>query len=103
MRKGLPELPDQKAARFASGYGRVLGMDQTYDKTLDDLREELRRADVGLAVVHAEYEAGAIAPALNEAVSQLVANDPVFEGFGTVPLDARSMKDRDIFDFLGYE
>ena len=22
---------------------------------------------------------------------------------GTVPLDARSMKDRDIFDFLGYE
>jgi predicted TIM-barrel fold metal-dependent hydrolase len=82
------EVPES----FATGYGRVLGMGQTHDRTLEDLRGELRDAGVDLAVVHAEYEHGAVAAQLNEAVAQLVAREPSMVGFGTVPLDSRSVR-----------
>jgi predicted TIM-barrel fold metal-dependent hydrolase len=85
-----PDAPVPES--FASGYGRVLGMDETYAKSLADLRAELAEAGVDRAVVHAEYESGAVAPALNEAVATLVAADSALVGFGTAPLDARSVR-----------
>jgi len=77
---------------FASGYDRVLGMAATYGRSLAELRSDLSEAGVEMAVVHAEYEFGDVAAELTEAVAALVADDPALIGFGTVPLDARTVR-----------
>ncbi len=76
---------------FRSGYDRVLSLSSSYERTAEMLREDLVAAGVTHAIVHAEYEYGDVAPALNEAVAALVATDERLVGFGTAPLDARSV------------
>jgi uncharacterized protein len=57
-------------------------------KTLADLVAEMDETGVSHAVVHAEYEHGDVADALNEAVAAVVADDPVrFSGYGTISME----------------
>jgi predicted TIM-barrel fold metal-dependent hydrolase len=77
-------------AALAQGYDAVLGMGSTHHRTTEQLREDLREAGVSHAVVHAEYEEGDVADALNEAVASLCASSDALSGFGTVSLDALS-------------
>ncbi|MCW2544915.1 MAG: amidohydrolase 2, partial [Frankiales bacterium] len=77
---------------FAAGYSRVLHLDETYSRTSAELLADAAAAGVDVLVVHAEYEYGDIAPALNDAVAQFV-QQPAMVGFGTVPLDGRRARD----------
>lgn len=62
-------------------------------KTLADLIAEMDQSGVGHAVVHAEYEHGDIADALNEAVAGVVAGDPGrFSGYGTITMAPVSIR-----------
>jgi predicted TIM-barrel fold metal-dependent hydrolase len=70
-------------------YDEVLGLRTKLAKTSADLTGELDAAGVAHAVVHAEYEHGDIADALNEAVAAMVDDDPDrFTGVGTASLDS---------------
>ena len=74
-----PEYVDQ--------YDAVLGLEKRRDLSVDELVGEMDAAGVAHAVVHAEYEYGDPADALNEAVAALVARMPDrFSGYGTVSL-----------------
>lgn len=69
-------------------YEAVLDIGRGWGKGLQELRAEM--ADVGIshAIVHAEYEEGDLADAMNEEVAQLVAAEPeLFSGYGTVTLE----------------
>lgn len=78
----------QPGPEYTVQYNAVLGVDKTRDKTLLDLRQEMRENAVTHAIVHAEYEFGDQADALNQAVGHLVKEDPeAFSGFGTVSLE----------------
>lgn len=75
-------------ADIAEGYAGVLDVFGGEPETLDDLRAVLDEAGVDRAVVHAEYEGGDVADALNDAVAELVAAEPDrFKGVGTVSQD----------------
>ena len=70
-------------------YDEVLGLRDKLLKTRADLDRELDAAGVAHAVVHAEYEHGDIADALNEAVATMVAENPGrYSGVGTASLDS---------------
>jgi predicted TIM-barrel fold metal-dependent hydrolase len=79
---------------YTSRYDAVLATEASGAKTRADLLAEMSAAGVGGAVVHAEYEFGEVAEALNDAVAQLVAEEPrVVAGVGTVSmLDAPPMR-----------
>jgi predicted TIM-barrel fold metal-dependent hydrolase len=77
-------------APLREGYDAVLGLGSTYDKSTADLDADLTAAGVTHAVVHAEYELGDVADALNDATAALCENDVTRIGFGTVSLDAYS-------------
>ena len=69
-------------------YDAVLGLGSTRQRSLQDLVADMDEAGVGHAVVHAEYEFGDPADALNEAVAALVAQQPSrFSGFGTISME----------------
>jgi uncharacterized protein len=89
-----PVAPPPPHDGYTSRYGAVLDTETKERKTLADLRGEMRAAGVGGAVVHAEYEYGDVADALNVAVAELVAGEPgVVAGIGTVAmLDAPPMR-----------
>lgn len=79
--------PEQLPAEYVTQYDAVLGLGERRDLSLAALIAELEAAGVAHAVVHAEYEYGDPADALNEAVASLVAERPdLFSGFGTVSL-----------------
>lgn len=68
-------------------YDAVLSLGERRDLGVARLVEEMDRAGVDHAVVHAEYEYGDPADELNEAVARLVAEQPTrFSGYGTVSL-----------------
>ncbi|MEU3619967.1 hypothetical protein ABZ725_47955 [Streptomyces sp. NPDC006872] len=70
--------------RLVAGYQAALGVADTALAGVSELLAELEVADA-CAVVHAEYEWGAPADALNEAVAELVADQPArLTGVGTV-------------------
>ncbi len=70
-------------------YDEVLGLRDKLAKTRADLEEELDAMGVAHAVVHAEYEHGDIADALNEAVAAMAADDSGrYTGVGTASLDS---------------
>jgi predicted TIM-barrel fold metal-dependent hydrolase len=81
-------------AGYTSRYDAVLATETSGEKTCADLLAEMQAAGVGGAVVHAEYEYGEVADALNDAVARLVADEPRFvAGIGTVSmLDAPPMR-----------
>lgn len=74
---------------FHRQYDAVLDLSANRNRTLAQLRSDMTEASVDHAVVHAEYEDGDPADALNEAVGALVAEDPThFSGFGTISMEA---------------
>lgn len=78
------DLPDDYLAQ----YDKVLDLSANRHRTLDDLMADMDASGVGHAVVHAEYEYGDVADALNEAVGTLVAGRPDrFSGYGTISMD----------------
>lgn len=77
------ELPDD----YLSQYDEVLSLSDNRHRSLDQLIEDMDAAAVTHAVVHAEYEYGDDADALNEAVAKVVLEQPErFSGFGTISM-----------------
>ena len=77
------EIPPEISGR----YDQVLDLSAKLGGTLDDLVAEMDANGVDHAVVHAEYEFGDPADALNKAVAQVVADDPErFSGVGTISM-----------------
>jgi predicted TIM-barrel fold metal-dependent hydrolase len=69
-------------------YDKVLNLSATRERTLNDLKADMDANGVGHAVVHAEYEVGDIADALNEAVAKVVSDDAErFSGYGTISFE----------------
>ncbi len=90
-----PQAPPP--AGYRSQYDAVIGVSDNIDKTLADLIAEMEANGVEHTVVHAEYEYGDPADAMNQAVAKLVREDPArFSGFGTI-----SMAPLDIMRALG--
>lgn len=69
-------------------YDKVLNLSATRERTLNDLKSDMAANGVDHALVHAEYEVGDVADALNESVAKVVADDPkLFSGYGTVSFE----------------
>jgi predicted TIM-barrel fold metal-dependent hydrolase len=80
--------PEERPREYVARYDTVLGLEQRRDLGLQALIEDMERAGVDYAVVHAEYELGDPVDELNEAVAKLVSDDPArFSGYGTVSLE----------------
>jgi uncharacterized protein len=78
------DLPEDYLAQ----YDKVLDLSASRHRTLDDLVSDMDGSGVGHAVVHAEYEYGDVADALNDAVGKLVAQQSGrFSGYGTISMD----------------
>ena len=79
--------PVDMPPEYVDQYDTVLGLEARRNLTVAELVQEMDAAGVTHAVVHAEYEIGDPADALNEAVAALVARMPErFSGWGTVSL-----------------
>ena len=75
-----PEIADQ--------YDAVLDVSATKTLTFADLQKEMTANDVTHAVMHAEYEFGDPADALNEALATVIAKAPQqFSGVGTISME----------------
>lgn len=69
-------------------YDKVLNLSATRERTLADLKSDMSKNGVGHALIHAEYEVGEVADALNEAVGRVVSDDPqLFSGYGTISFE----------------
>ncbi len=69
-------------------YDAVLDLSTNARRSLSELREEMDREGVDRAVIHAEFEFGDPADALNEAVAKLVRTEPSrFCGVGTFSME----------------
>jgi uncharacterized protein len=78
------ELPDDYLAQ----YDAVLDLSANRHRTLADLMADMDASGTGHAVVHAEYEYGDVADALNEAVAKVVSDHPDrFSGYGTISMN----------------
>jgi uncharacterized protein len=86
--------PDEELPfEYRDQYDRVLGLTEKTQRTLGDLRREMAEGGVDHAVVHAEYETGDPADALNESLAKLVTEDPsLFSGFGTISMEPLSIR-----------
>lgn len=83
-----PKDNSTNANEFYSQYDAVLGLLDTQEKSLQDLKEEMKAANVSHSIIHAEYEYGDSADALNEAVAELVSKEPtLFSWFGTISME----------------
>jgi predicted TIM-barrel fold metal-dependent hydrolase len=82
-----PEAARTKPAELTQRYDEILGTAATRHRSTAELLGDMDEAGVAWAVLHAEYESGDYADALNEAVADLVREYPQkFIGFGTVSL-----------------
>jgi predicted TIM-barrel fold metal-dependent hydrolase len=69
-------------------YDKVLNLSATRERTLEDLLGDLEANGVTHAVLHAEYEVGDVADALNEAVAKVVQeHSSTFSGYGTISFE----------------
>ncbi|MDA8103374.1 MAG: amidohydrolase family protein [Nitrospiraceae bacterium] len=79
--KGIPE-------DYTLQYDRVLNLSENRDRGIVDLEKDMAESRTSHAVIHAEYEFGDDADALNEAVAKMVADDPEkYSGYGTVSME----------------
>jgi predicted TIM-barrel fold metal-dependent hydrolase len=96
VRLPLERWPEQFRGlreEYVTQYDRVLQLSANRERSVDQLKEDMRNAGVSHAIVHAEHEMGDPADALTEAVAQLVASDPDrFSGFGTISLEHFQIK-----------
>jgi hypothetical protein len=77
------ELP----ADYLAQYDKVLDLSANRHRSLADLMGDMDASGTGHAVVHAEYEYGDDADALNEAVAKVVTDHPDrFSGYGTISM-----------------
>lgn len=77
------ELPDD----YLSQYDKVLDLSANRDRSVEQLIADMDGSGVTHAVVHAEYEYGDEADALNDAVAKIVAQHPGrFSGYGTISM-----------------
>ncbi|AXT84446.1 amidohydrolase [Aeromicrobium sp. A1-2] len=80
-------------SEFHQQYDAVLDLSSNRNRTFFQLQEDMAVAAVDHAVVHAEYEDGDPADALNEAVAKIVNDDPQhFSGFGTISMEKFSIR-----------
>ncbi|SDH00223.1 hypothetical protein SAMN05421505_11072 [Sinosporangium album] len=80
--------PISDAGDVYTQYEAVLDIGSGWHKGTDELLAEMDAAGVSHAVLHAEYEHGDYADALNEEVAEQVTLRPDrFSGFGTVTLE----------------
>jgi predicted TIM-barrel fold metal-dependent hydrolase len=87
--RSTEELPFE----YRDQYDRVLDLTTKIQRSLSGLRADMDAASVDHAVVHAEYETGDPADALNESVAKLVSEDPAhFSGFGTISMERFSIR-----------
>jgi uncharacterized protein len=79
---------------YLTRYEELIFSAEDANKTLDDLFQDMKDAPAEGAVLHAEYEYGDIAEALNDAVAALVAEHAeILAGVGTVSMgDAQVMR-----------
>ena len=79
-----PEIADQ--------YDAVLDMSAKKTQTFADLKREMAENNVRHAVIHAEFEFGDPADALNEAVAKVITEDSQrFSGVGTISMEPLSI------------
>lgn len=81
---------DQRStpAHILGRYDSILGVEATSSRSLSELLEDLGRHSIAHGVIHAEYEFGDPADAMNEAVARLCAEEPrLFSGVGTISLE----------------
>jgi predicted TIM-barrel fold metal-dependent hydrolase len=84
---------DELPFEYRDQYDRVLDLTTKIQRDLSGLRADMEAASVDHAVVHAEYETGDPADALNESVAKLVSEDPThFSGFGTISMERFSIR-----------
>lgn len=75
-------------SEYRERYDAVFGLQERRERTLDDLIEDMESARVGHAIVHAEYEYGDPADAMNEETARLLHEAPErFSGFGTISME----------------
>jgi len=75
-------------ADYLTQYDQVLDLSANRHRTLEQLIGDMDGAGVSHAVVHAEYEYGDEADALNDAVAKVVSEHPGrFSGYGTISMD----------------
>jgi uncharacterized protein len=78
------DLPEE----YLLQYDEVLSLSDNRHRTFQQLLTDMDGSGVGHAVVHAEYEYGDEADALNDAVAKVVAEHPArFSGYGTISMD----------------
>ena len=85
------ERPTQNSAQ----YDAVLSIGDKYQQaqTIEDLLQQMDHSGIDHAIVHAEYEYGDMADALNQAVASMVNQHPDrFTGIGTISLENFSIK-----------
>ena len=79
--------PMETPKEVSEQYDAVLDLSTSSQRTFDDLKAEMATNGVGHAVIHAEYEFGDPADALNRAVAEVVQADPDrFSGIGTISM-----------------
>lgn len=95
FRVRLPDdlRPHQEAPpEIADQYDAVLDMNAKKTQTFSDLNLEMSEYNIEHAAVHAEFEFGDPADALNEAVAKVITADPDrFSGVGTISMDPLSI------------
>ncbi len=80
--------PLETPPAVAEQYDAVLGTSTSFQRTFADLQSDMAGNGVDHAVVHAEFEFGDPADALNDAVAQLLRDDPEhFSGMGTISVE----------------
>jgi uncharacterized protein len=81
-------LFEETPNNYFSQYDRVLDLSTNRDRTYAQLLDDMDASGVSHAVVHAEYEFGDAADALNEAVAKMVAErTDRFTGYGTISME----------------
>ena len=75
-------------ADYLEQYDKVLDLSANRHRSLADLLADMAASGTAHAVVHAEYEYGDDADALNESVGKLVSEHPdKFSGYGTISMN----------------
>ncbi len=80
------EVPKENAEQYQAVLDT--GTSFTASRTLEDLLTQMDNSGIDHAVMHAEYEVGDVADALNQTVAEIVQQHPDrFTGIGTVSME----------------
>lgn len=83
-----PTIEGVDLSIYQSQYDNVLNVSENRERTFEELKNDMKRANITHGILHAEYEYGDPADSLNESVAQLVHREPnLFSGFGTISME----------------